>query len=171
MERITVLGNKMNVASIVVIGSTTSDRTQFVKSACGNSLHSGDKMDYCQIVIDADLSLNLFATFRQKKFNFMWEILSENVLGFVVFCESLGSESLDETTKTLNDLQTYAPSSSVVIAVPSQEMMPGVQTIAGGMPVISCNITDSASVRTVLRTLLKSRPQDTLVDRIIDKLS
>ena len=39
-------------------------------------------MDFGRITVDDDLVLYLFGTPGQKRFDFMWEILSEGMLGF-----------------------------------------------------------------------------------------
>ena len=41
-------------------------------------------MDFGRITIDRDLVLYLFGTPGQERFDFMWEILGEGMLGYVV---------------------------------------------------------------------------------------
>jgi uncharacterized protein len=40
-------------------------------------------MDFGRITVDEDLVLYLFGTPGQKRFDFMWEILSEGMLGLL----------------------------------------------------------------------------------------
>ena len=41
-------------------------------------------MDFGRITIDRDLVLYLFGTPGQERFDFMWEILGEGMLGYVL---------------------------------------------------------------------------------------
>jgi len=53
-------------------------------------------MDFGRITIDQDLVLYLFGTPGQRRFDFMWEILSEGMLGFVVMVDSCKPETFRE---------------------------------------------------------------------------
>ena len=52
-------------------------------------------MDFGRITIDRDLVLYLFGTPGQDRFDFMWEILSEGMLGYVLLVDAARPESLD----------------------------------------------------------------------------
>src|SRR3954465_13170207 len=53
-------------------------------------------MDFGRITIDRDLVLYLFGTPGQDRFDFMWEILGEGMLGYVLLVDATQSDSLDE---------------------------------------------------------------------------
>src|SRR3954468_10319812 len=53
-------------------------------------------MDFGRITIDRDLVLYLFGTPGQDRFDFMWEILGEGMLGYVVLVDAERPDSLDE---------------------------------------------------------------------------
>src|SRR3954471_14576629 len=53
-------------------------------------------MDFGRITIDRDLVLYLFGTPGQDRFDFMWEILGEGMLGYVLLVDASRPESLDE---------------------------------------------------------------------------
>ncbi|HUG84279.1 MAG TPA: ATP/GTP-binding protein [Euzebya sp.] len=58
-------------------------------------------MDFGRLTIDADLQLYLFGTPGQKRFDFMWEILSEGMLGFVVMLDHTRPDSVLEAIEIL----------------------------------------------------------------------
>jgi uncharacterized protein len=59
-------------------------------------------MDFGRMTIDAELVLYLFGTPGQKRFDFMWEILSEGMLGFIVLVDHSREESFDEARDILS---------------------------------------------------------------------
>lgn len=58
-------------------------------------------MDFGRLTIDAELQLYLFGTPGQKRFDFMWEILSEGMLGFIVMLDDDRPDSLLEGIEIL----------------------------------------------------------------------
>src|SRR5689334_25213228 len=73
-------------------------------------------MDFGRITVDADLVLYLFGTPGQKRFDFMWEILAEGMLGFVVMVDSTKPETFREAKSILETFRAYAPTPYVVAA-------------------------------------------------------
>src|SRR6201995_854514 len=58
-------------------------------------------MDFGRITIDRDLVLYLFGTPGQDRFDFMWEILGEGMLGYVLLVDASRPDSLDEAVGIL----------------------------------------------------------------------
>src|SRR5690348_18019253 len=54
-------------------------------------------MDLGRITIDRDLVLYLFGTPGQERFDFMWEILGEGMLGYVVLVDAEREEDRKST--------------------------------------------------------------------------
>jgi len=73
-------------------------------------------MDFGRITVDEDLVLYLFGTPGQKRFDFMWEILSEGMLGFIVMEDSTRPETFREARSILETFRAYAPTPYVVAA-------------------------------------------------------
>ena len=73
-------------------------------------------MDFGRITVDDDLVLYLFGTPGQKRFDFMWEILDEGMLGFVVMVDSARPETFREARGILQTFRAYAPTPYVVAA-------------------------------------------------------
>jgi uncharacterized protein len=58
-------------------------------------------MDFGRLTIDSDLQLYLFGTPGQKRFDFMWEVLAEGMLGFVVLVDAQREASYEEAEEIL----------------------------------------------------------------------
>jgi uncharacterized protein len=72
-----------------------SDHTRAVKA------HTTVAMDFGRITVGDELALYLFGTPGQERFDFMWEILAEGMLGFVLMVDREREESLDEAGRIL----------------------------------------------------------------------
>jgi uncharacterized protein len=58
-------------------------------------------MDFGRLTIDPGLALYLFGTPGQKRFDFMWDILAEGMLGFIVLIDATREESCQEAAEIL----------------------------------------------------------------------
>jgi signal recognition particle receptor subunit beta len=65
-------------------------------------------MDYGRVTFAEDLSLFLFGTPGQRRFEVMWEILSEGMIGFVLLVNLTDERSLEESAHILEQFRTYA---------------------------------------------------------------
>ncbi|HVF19153.1 MAG TPA: ATP/GTP-binding protein, partial [Mycobacteriales bacterium] len=52
-------------------------------------------MDFGRITIDRDLVLYLFGTPGQERFDFMWEILGEGMLGYILLIDVSRDDSIE----------------------------------------------------------------------------
>jgi len=124
----------MPVANVkmVVTGPFNSGKTHFIRSVSEIDVVSTERkisseaekvkdsttvaMDFGRITVDDELVLYLFGTPGQKRFDFMWEILSEGMLGFVVMVDSTRPETFREAKSILETFRAYAPTPYVVAA-------------------------------------------------------
>jgi uncharacterized protein len=122
----------MQTVKIVVTGPFNSGKTEFIRSVSEIDVVSTERkitaeaekvkesttvaMDFGRITVDDDLVLYLFGTPGQKRFDFMWEILSEGMLGFVVMVDSTRPETFREARSILETFRAYAPTPFVVAA-------------------------------------------------------
>jgi hypothetical protein len=120
-------------------------------------------MDFGRITIDRELVLYLFGTPGQDRFDFMWEILGEGMLGYVLLVDAARPESLDEAVSILDAFRGMAHVPFVVALNRSIEVDEAeesrVRTVLGlaeGVPVIGCDALDRESVKSVLLALLYS---------------
>ena len=65
-------------------------------------------MDFGRITIDRDLVLYLFGTPGQERFDFMWEILGEGMLGYVLLVDAEREDSLAEAIGILGAFRRMA---------------------------------------------------------------
>lgn len=122
----------MQTVKIVVTGPFNSGKTEFIRSVSEIDVVSTERrisaeaekvkntttvaMDFGRITVDEDLVLYLFGTPGQKRFDFMWEILSEGMLGFIVMVDSTRPETFREARAILETFRAYAPTPFVVAA-------------------------------------------------------
>jgi small GTP-binding protein len=123
---------KMQTVKMVVTGPFNAGKTEFIRSVSEIDVVSTERkisaisekvketttvaMDFGRITVDEDLVLYLFGTPGQKRFDFMWEILSEGMLGFVVMIDSTRPETFREARSILETFRAYAPTPYVVTA-------------------------------------------------------
>jgi len=120
-------------------------------------------MDFGRITVDEDLVLYLFGTPGQKRFDFMWEILSEGMLGFIVMVDSTRPETFREARSILETFRAYAPTPYVVAANKQDREdawelgdMRHALRLDGKVKFLPCVATDKSSVKSVLLELLYS---------------
>src|SRR6187401_3802850 len=99
--------------SEITVLSTEKDITDATRSRKAETTVA---MDFGRITIDRDLVLYLFGTPGQERFDFMWEILSEGMLGFIVMVDSTRPETFREARSILETFRAYAPTPYVVAA-------------------------------------------------------
>jgi uncharacterized protein len=120
-------------------------------------------MDFGRITVDDDLVLYLFGTPGQKRFDFMWEILSEGMLGFIVMVDSTRPETFREARSILETFRAYAPTPYVVTANKQDRSeawdlddMRIALRLDPRVKLLACVATDKEAVKSVLLELLYS---------------
>lgn|SRR5574341_760932 len=120
-------------------------------------------MDFGRITVGEDLVLYLFGTPGQRRFDFMWEILSEGMLGFVVLVDSSRPETFREAKSILETFRAYAPTPYVVAA--NKQDLPDAWEVDDlrialrldeGVKILPCVTTEKEQVKKVLLELLYS---------------
>ncbi|HNT76557.1 MAG TPA: ATP/GTP-binding protein [Anaerolineae bacterium] len=169
----------MQTLKIVVTGPFNSGKTEFIQSISEIDVVSTDRkitreseriksqttvaMDFGRITVDEELILYLFGTPGQKRFDFMWEILSEGMLGFVVLVDSTRPETFREARRILDTFRSYSPVPYIVGANKQDlddawppEDLRIVLRVESSVKVVPCVATDKESVKKVLLELLYS---------------
>lgn len=169
----------MQTVKMVVTGPFNAGKTQFIRTISEIDVVSTERkitsdaervkesttvaMDFGRITVDQDLILYLFGTPGQKRFDFMWEILSEGMLGFIVLIDSVRPETFREARRILEVFRGYAPT-PYVVAANKQDMADAwdikdlriALKIPEHIKVLPCVATGKESVKNVLLELLYS---------------
>jgi len=162
---------------MVITGPFNSGKTEFVQSISEIDVVSTERnisqeaekikstttvaMDFGRITVDDDLVLYLFGTPGQRRFDFMWEILSQGMLGFVVLVDSARPETFREAKSILETFRAYAPT-PYVVAANKQDMddawavddLRVALRLDPEIKMLPCVATDTDSVKAVLLELL-----------------
>lgn len=169
----------MQTVKMVITGPYASGKTEFIRSISEIDVVSTEAgvsegtrereikgettvaMDFGRITVDDDLVLYLFGTPGQRRFDFMWEILAEGMLGFVVMVDSTKPETFREAKSILETFRAYAPTPYVVAANkqdipdawPAEDLRIALR-IDDNVKLLPCIAKDKESVKTVLLELL-----------------
>jgi small GTP-binding protein len=169
----------MQTVKMVITGPFSSGKTEFIRSISEIEVVSTERdikedtaersekeqttvaMDFGRITVDDDLVLYLFGTPGQRRFDFMWEILAEGMLGFIVMVDSTKPETFREAKSILETFRAYAPTPYVVAANKQDrpdawtpEDLRTVLRIEPNVKLLPCVARDRDSVRDVLLELL-----------------
>lgn len=122
----------MQAVKMVITGPFSSGKTEFIGSISEIDVVSTERkitssaekikenttvaMDFGRITVDEDLVLYLFGTPGQRRFDFMWDILSQGMLGFIVMVDSTKPETFREAKHILETFESYAATPYVVAA-------------------------------------------------------
>ncbi|HEX7434053.1 MAG TPA: ATP/GTP-binding protein [Anaerolineaceae bacterium] len=169
----------MQTVKMVVTGPFNAGKTEFIRSVSEIDMVSTERkisaeaekvketttvaMDFGRITVDDDLVLYLFGTPGQKRFDFMWEILSEGMLGFIVMVDSTRPETFREARSILETFRAYAPTPYIVAANKQDrpdawevEDMRHALRLDSKVKLKTCVAHDKESVKNVLLELLYS---------------
>lgn len=169
----------MQTVKMVITGPFSSGKTEFIRSISEIDVVSTERgikedtaeakekgattvaMDFGRITVDDDLVLYLFGTPGQRRFDFMWEILAEGMLGFIVMVDSTKPETFREAKSILETFRAYAPTPYVVAA--NKQDLPDAWDpedlrialrIESDVKLLPCVAQERDSVRDVLLELL-----------------
>lgn len=169
----------MQTVKMVVTGPFAAGKTEFIQSVSEIDVVSTEReisdftraikrqttvaMDFGRITVDSDLVLYLFGTPGQKRFDFMWEILSEGMLGFIVIVDAARAETFKEAKQVIEIFRNYAQTPFVVAANKQDlddswppEDLQILLELEPQVKVLPCTATDKESVKNVLLELLYS---------------
>jgi small GTP-binding protein len=169
----------MQAVKMVITGPFSSGKTEFIGAISEIDVVSTERkitssaeriketttvaMDFGRITVGDDLVLYLFGTPGQRRFDFMWDILSQGMLGFVVMVDSTKPETFREAKRILETFEGYA-ATPYVVAANKQDMEDAwepedlriILRLKPEVKILSCVATDKGSVKNVLLELLYS---------------
>ena len=92
------------ISEVAIVGTErdVTDETKSVKQ------RTTVAMDFGRLTFADDLSLFLFGTPGQRRFEVMWEILSEGMIGFILLVNAADERSVEEGSHILDQFRQYA---------------------------------------------------------------
>jgi uncharacterized protein len=167
----------MKTVKMVVTGPFSAGKTAFIQTVSEIDVVSTERkvtsqvekiketttvaMDFGRVTIDDELVLNIFGTPGQRRFDFMWEILAEGMVGLVVMVDSTRPETFHEARQMLEEFQSYVVVPFIVVANKQDrddawtlEDIRNVLKLESAVRILPCVATNFESVRSVLLELL-----------------
>lgn len=169
----------MRSFKIVVTGPFSAGKTTFIRSISEIAIVSTERaisdstrrvktettvaMDFGRITISKDIVLYLFGTPGQERFDFMWQILSEGMLGYILMLDASRPETFAEGRRILEFFSTLSDAPFVVGAtrIPKnnnqEEVIERIRkelNLDGNIQIIPCNALEKEDVKKVLLGLL-----------------
>jgi signal recognition particle receptor subunit beta len=148
------------ISEVAIVGTErdVTDETKSVKSSTTVA------MDFGRITFGDGACLFLFGTPGQRRFEVMWEILSEGMIGFIVLVNAGDARSVDEAAHILDTFREYADVPYVVgvthldeAAAPADDVLEHVRArleAPGNVRVIGCDVRRRDDVKSlILETL------------------
>jgi len=167
----------MQSVKVVVTGPFNAGKTTFIKAVSEITVLSTERqvsdvsgegggettvaMDFGRITVSDDVVLYLFGTPGQSRFSFMWETLSEGMLGFVLLVDTYEPPSFADAREMI---EFFTSMSDVPFVVAANKVdADDTETIrrlredlglAESVPLLPVDARDKDSVKAVLLGLL-----------------
>lgn len=169
----------MQQLKIVITGSFAAGKTQFINSISDIETVNTDfatttaeeqeiksmttvALDFGTIAINDQVTLYLFGTPGQERFDYMWEHLAMGCLGYVVLVDSCRPAKFPETLALMQRFASITDAPYVVAANKQDDpaALPPLYVrkrlgIPRHIPVLPCVATEKESVKAVLMALLE----------------
>ena len=120
-------------------------------------------MDYGEVTLDNGDKLRLYGTPGQKRFDFMWKILSKGALGLIILIDNSQPNPLADLDTYLDGFAQLIKDTACVVAVGRTEAhaTPDLEQFADHMaargvicPVLAADVRDAQQVTQLLELLL-----------------
>ncbi len=181
----------MQTVKMVITGPFAAGKTQFIRAVSEIDVVSTERritdetsrtkrettvaLDFGRISVDNDLVLYLFGTPGQRRFDFMWEIIAEGMLGYIVLADSTRPDTFKDTREIIEVFSAFSDAPFVVAAtkqdMPDAWSADDIKIVLGldeSIKVLPCVGIDHESVKAVLLealyTVLRSADGHTSTD-------
>jgi len=167
----------MQSVKVVITGPFNAGKTTFIKAISEITVLSTERqvsdtsgeghgettvaMDFGRITISDDVVLYLFGTPGQERFSFMWETLSEGMLGFVLLVDGTSPSSIMEATQMIEFFTGMSDVPFVVaankVAADDEGLLSSVRQsleLSDSVSLLPCDARSKDSVKQVLLGLL-----------------
>ena len=167
----------MQSVKVVVTGPFNAGKTTFIKAVSEITVLSTERqvsdavgdgggettvaMDFGRITVSDDVVLYLFGTPGQARFSFMWETLSEGMLGFVLIVDATEPATFEDARGMITFFTEMSDVPFIVAAnkvsaddlVTLQQVRSNLE-LADNVPLLPVNARDRDSVKAALLGLL-----------------
>ncbi len=167
----------MQSVKVVVTGPFNAGKTTFIKAVSEITVLSTERqvsdfagegggettvaMDFGRITVSDDVVLYLFGTPGQERFSFMWETLSEGMLGFVLLVDALDTDVYEDARSMIAFFKDMSDVPFVVaankVAQDDVDKLRSVRSqleLEDEVPLFPVDARDKDSVKAVLLGLL-----------------
>jgi len=167
----------MQSVKVVVTGPFNAGKTTFIKSVSEITVLSTERqvsdasgegggettvaMDFGRITVSDDVVLYLFGTPGQERFSFMWETLSEGMLGFVLLVDAMAPDTIEDARSMISFFTEMSDVPFVVagnkVAADDVESLRDLRArleLGDSVPLLPVDARDKDSVKAVLLGLL-----------------
>ncbi|MEA2453590.1 MAG: uncharacterized protein QOG04_2300 [Actinomycetota bacterium] len=148
------------ISEVAIVGTErdVTDETKSVKE------RTTVAMDFGRISFAHDLTLFLFGTPGQRRFEVMWEILSEGMIGFILLVHAGDERSVEEAAHILETFRQYADVPYVVGVTHLDETdededevlerVRGALSLPEGIHMIPCDPREREDVKDLMLSIL-----------------
>lgn len=168
----------MQSVKVVVTGPFNAGKTTFIKAISEINVLSTERqvsdisgegrgettvaMDFGRITVSDDVVLYLFGTPGQARFSFMWETLSEGMLGFVLLVDPRAEDMISDAREMIKFFTERSDAPFVIAAnrtdpddIATLEHMRTELDLSADRQLLTVDARDKESVKGVLLALLQ----------------
>jgi uncharacterized protein len=167
----------VQIVKMVITGPFNAGKTEFIRTVSEIEVVSTEQnissdaekvkatttvaLDFGRLTVDKTLILHLYGTPGQRRFEFMWDILAEGMLGYILMVDSTRPETFREARYILDAFGDHSDS-PFVVAVNKQDLESAwdpedirhALRLRDDVPVLACVATEMKPVKAVLLSLM-----------------
>jgi signal recognition particle receptor subunit beta len=157
-------GKTTAIATISDIPPVLTD-SQLSKNNLNQSNHTTVAMDYGILNLDQGTKVHLYGTPGLERFDFMWEILTENAIGLILLLDNTRPDTLKDMVFFLDAFSEFLKTVPLVIGVTKMDVQgkPFIDTYQQNLleksikvPVFEVDVRRKSDVKSLLMALLFS---------------
>jgi len=171
----------LHILKLLVTGDVDAGKTEFIRTISEIDIVSTDAkttdeyselkdettvaMDFGRLTIDDALVLHLYGTPGQERFDFMWDILSKGILGFIVLVDSSRPQTFIQARRIIDFFfEATDGGCPYVVAANKQDIEEGfspedvknILSLPENIPVIPCVAREPEYVKNVVIELCET---------------
>lgn len=126
-------------------------------------------LDYGVIILENNTRVHLYGTPGQKRFDFMWDILTTGGVGLLLLIDGSDESALEHLQFFLKNFETFITKTSVVVGVTKQDVHAQFQlddyrevlkNYQPAIPVLEIDVRNRKDISLLLETLLHTLDPD-----------